>query len=85
VIPHGARTIEERLNNMHQWSELSPGHRSKEELLETCQLDADGKVTSAAMVTDLTGEIWIATVQVYLHCRFYRSDSVGVKIVRCPD
>lgn len=70
---------------MHQWSELSPGYRSKEELLESCQLDADGKVTSAAMVTDLTGEIWLVTVQMYLHCRFYRSDSVGVNIVRCPD
>lgn len=61
---------------MHQWSELSPGHQSKEALLESCVLDVNGKVTSAAMVTDLTGEIWIATVHMYLNCRFYRSEIV---------
>jgi hypothetical protein len=68
---------------MHQWSEISPGYQSKEELLESCQLDSESKVTSAAMVTDLTGEIWIATVRMYLHCRFYRLDSTGVKICQC--
>lgn len=67
---------------MHQWSELSQGYLSKDTLLESCQLDANGKVTSAAMVTDLTGEIWIATVRMYLHCRFYRLERVAINIYR---
>jgi len=72
VIPHGAKKIQSRLDDIHQWSELSPGSPSTKLLLESCHLDSTGKVTSAALVTDLIGEIWVATVRMYLHCRFFR-------------
>jgi hypothetical protein len=78
VIPHAANTIQERLDNIRQWSEISSGYQSKDELFDQCQLDANGKVTSAAMVTDLTGEIWIVTVKMYLHCRYYRLDNTYI-------
>ncbi len=55
MIAHDARKLQERLNNIHQWSEISTGYRDVEALFESCLLDAKGKVTTAAMVTDLTG------------------------------
>lgn len=78
MIPHAADTIQERLDNIRQWSEISSGYQSKDELFGLCELDANGKVTSAAMVTDLTGEIWIVTVKMYLHCRYYRLDNTCI-------
>ena len=79
ILPHGAAKIEERLENFHQWSELSQGYVSSENLIRSCILDAYGKVNSPAKVTDLTGETWIIAAKLYLHCRFYRCSLHGVR------
>ena len=57
--------------NFHQHSELSKGYKTVEELFRSCQL-VNGKVTTAAKVTELTGESWVAAIQIYLECRFFR-------------
>jgi len=72
IIPRGAEKIKERLHNFYQWSDLSLGYKSTEELLSSCDLDDFGKVTTATKVTELTGEAWVAAAQIYLYCRFYR-------------
>ena len=72
IIPLGARAIERKLVNFYQWSELSDGYASPEELLDSCVLNADGLVDSAVKVTELTGEAWVQTARIYLQCRFFR-------------
>ena len=72
IIPFGATKLDDILTKLHQWSELSPGYISPSVLLESCVLDADGKVFTASKVTELTGEAWRSAAQIYLHCRFYR-------------
>lgn len=68
----GAENLQRKLVNFHQHSELSPGYRTADDLFASCELDADGKVTTAAKVTELTGETWVAAAQIYLECRFFR-------------
>ena len=72
VIPHGAKRIEARLKVFRQWSDLSEGYATVEEMFDACVLDSEGKVDSAAMVTDLTGQTYVQTALLYLYCRFYR-------------
>lgn len=75
VITLAAERIAKRLNNFHQWSDLSPGYTDLETLIIDCGgcLDAaTRKVNDAAMLTDLTGHAWIAAAQIYLQCRLYR-------------
>ena len=72
IIPRGAAKLEERLRSFRQWSELSEGYATPEELLDSCVLDDKGKVDCPAKIIDLTGETWVAAAQIYLLCRFYR-------------
>ncbi|EFR05452.1 hypothetical protein MGYG_08464 [Nannizzia gypsea CBS 118893] len=69
---YAAKVISDGLKTFHQWSELSSGYPNAEELLQSCDRDANGKVTTAAKVTELTGETWVAAAQIYLHCRLLR-------------
>ncbi|KFY34675.1 hypothetical protein V494_06556 [Pseudogymnoascus sp. VKM F-4513 (FW-928)] len=72
AFPMGAAKLEKRLKNFHQWSEFSDGYRYSEDLSASCDLDANGKVNCPAKVTELTGETWVAAIQIYLHCRLFR-------------
>lgn len=72
IIPHGAQELAERLVNFRQWSDLSDGYATRQELLDSCKLDSDGKVDCPAKVTELTAETWVAAAQIYLQCRFFR-------------
>ena len=72
IVPLVGRAVEERLENFWQWSDLSEGHPTSEALLSSCKLDENGKVTTAAEVTELTGEAYVATAQIYLQCRLFR-------------
>jgi hypothetical protein len=72
IIPLGAQALKRRLKNFHQWSELSDGYGSAEELLRSCVLNSDGLVESATTVTELTAEAWVQAAQLYLQCRFFR-------------
>ncbi|KAK2735816.1 hypothetical protein FQN57_001093 [Myotisia sp. PD_48] len=69
-----ASTIEIRLQNFHQWSELSDRCQTVEALLASCKLELDdkGNVQTPTRVTELTGQTWVSTAQIYLHCRFFR-------------
>ncbi|EZF24706.1 hypothetical protein H112_02812 [Trichophyton rubrum D6] len=69
---YAAKVISKGLKTFHQWSELSDGYPSAEELLRSCDLDKNGKVQTATKVTELTGETWVAAAQIYLHCRLRR-------------
>ena len=73
VIPEVASVLLERLQNFHQWSELSPqGYASTEELFQSCVLDETGKIYSAVTSCELTAESYVATAEIYLHCRLLR-------------
>lgn len=72
IIPLGALKLEHRLAGFHQWSELSEGPTSVEALLDSCILDAAGKVDCPAKVTELIGEAYVAAAQIYLQCRLFR-------------
>ncbi|KAM5464524.1 hypothetical protein MferCBS49748_005408 [Microsporum ferrugineum] len=69
---YAAKVICSGLKSFHQWSELSDGYPSAEELLRSCDLDETGKVQTATKVTELTGETWVAAAQIYLYCRLLR-------------
>ncbi|KAL2417897.1 hypothetical protein ABEF95_005553 [Exophiala dermatitidis] len=56
VIPMGAAKIQEMLETFRQRLQLSEGYASVLELLESCQLGDDGKVSSPTKVTELSGE-----------------------------
>lgn len=72
VVPIGALKIEEILNDFRQRSELSDGYANTEALFESCVLNDNGKVDTATKVTELTGEAWVWSAKIYLHCRFFR-------------
>ena len=67
-----AKTLLDRLENFHQWSELSEGHASLSALLEACPVGSASTDNSAARITDIGAQAWVAALKVYLHCRFYR-------------
>jgi hypothetical protein len=77
VIPLVGREIGNQLTNFWQWSELSDGFGKSEELLESCELDEGGKVTTQAKVTELVAESYAATAQLYLECRLFRLVSLA--------
>ncbi|PGH15722.1 hypothetical protein AJ80_05430 [Polytolypa hystricis UAMH7299] len=72
IYPLGAKTIADRLAKLCQWSELSEGYETPEELFDSCTLDANGHVQTIVKVTELTAEAWRAAAQIYLQCRFFR-------------
>ena len=73
VVPENASVLLERLQNFHQWSELSPqGYGKTEALFQSCVLDETGKIYSAATSCELTAESYVATAEMYLHCRLLR-------------
>ena len=68
----GAQTLERRLAGLRQWSDLSQGFASVEELMEACQLDENGKVDSPVRVTELIAETYVSAADIYLQCRVFR-------------
>jgi hypothetical protein len=76
IIPLGAQTLGRRLINFRQWSERSEGYETTQALLKSCVLNADGFVSCAAKVTELTAEAWVQTARIYLQCRFFRSAKI---------
>ncbi|KAK0744873.1 fungal-specific transcription factor domain-containing protein [Apiosordaria backusii] len=67
-----ARKIKDKLNNFRQWSDLSEGYQTSQELLDSCELDENGKVATNVKVTELIGESYVAAAQIYLQCRVFR-------------
>jgi hypothetical protein len=66
------RVLEKKLHNFWQYSELSPGFATSAELLESCILNDNGRVTTAAEVTNLIAESYAAAAQIYLQCRLFK-------------
>ncbi|CAH0000683.1 unnamed protein product [Clonostachys byssicola] len=73
ILPHAADALMRRLENFRQTSELSRGHETTAQLLESCILDERGLVHCATKVTELTAETWVQAAKIYLCCRFFRS------------
>lgn len=78
VVPIAGKVIEDRLDGFRQWSDLSEGHASAEDLLASCVLDQDGKVSCAVAVNELTAESYVAMAQIYLQCRVFRYGFISV-------
>ena len=72
VVPVAGKIVEDRLRDFQQWSDLSEGHATAEDLMESCVMDENGKVSCAATVNELTAESYVAMAQIYLHCRLFR-------------
>ncbi|KAG8531735.1 uncharacterized protein KY384_003367 [Bacidia gigantensis] len=72
VYPRVGKELEKRLQRFWQWSDLSEGYGSSQDLLDSCELDENGTVTSATKVTELVGESYVTAAQIYLQCRFFR-------------
>ncbi|KAI1194150.1 fungal-specific transcription factor domain-containing protein [Nemania serpens] len=72
VIPPVGHEIEDVLENFWQWSDLSDGYATSQELFDSCELDEHGKVNTAAKVTELVGESYACAAQIYLQCRLFR-------------
>jgi hypothetical protein len=64
----------ERLNNFWQWSDLSYGYVTSQELIDSCILNEDGHVSDPIKATELLGETYAAAAQIYLYCRLMRLD-----------
>ncbi|KAJ8114274.1 hypothetical protein ONZ43_g4941 [Nemania bipapillata] len=75
VIPPAGHEIEAVLENFWQWSDLSEGYTTSQELFDSCELDEHGKVNTAVKVTELVGESYVCAAQIYLQCRLFRSVS----------
>ena len=72
MVPIAAVKLKERLQNLWQWSDLSLGHASADELLASCVLDEKGQVNDPVKVTELSAHAWVPAAEIYLHCRVYR-------------
>ena len=72
ITPPVAREVEAKLDNFWQWSELSEDRITSEALLEPCELDEAGKVTTEIKVTEMVGNSYVFAAQIYLQCRFFR-------------
>ena len=72
MIPEVAELLLKRLRNFYQWSDLSEGHENTEALFQSCVLDENGKIFSAVSSCELTAESYVATAEIYLHCRLLR-------------
>jgi hypothetical protein len=71
-LPIGAQVINDKLVNFRQWSELSEGYDTTQELLDSVVLGDDGLVDCGTKVTELSGEAWVQASRLYLQCRFFR-------------
>src|ERR1700761_7150869 len=58
MLPMGAQMIDNKLTNFRQWSELSEGYSTTQELLDSVITEPDGLVNSNVKVTELSGEAW---------------------------
>lgn len=72
VIPVLGQTILDRISRLVQWSELSAGFESTEELLEACTTNAEGKIEEPWEMVALGAECWKQAAQIYLLCRLFR-------------
>ena len=72
VIPLGATRIRKNLSTFRQRSDISEGCGTTAELLGSCKLEDDGKVSSPVKVIELSGECWLCAARIYLDCRFFR-------------
>jgi transcription factor-like protein len=74
LLPAAGRVLESRLRNFWQWSDLSNGYTTSEELMSSCaaNLNEEGKVGTIREVTELTAESFVAAAQIYLHCRLFK-------------
>ncbi|CAN9156882.1 unnamed protein product [Alternaria alternata] len=66
------RVIGERLQNFQHHSDLSEGYPNRQALLDSCELDENGKVSTAVKTTELLAESYVAAAQIYLYCRLMR-------------
>lgn len=64
--------LEARLRSFLQWSDFSAGFPSPDALIDSCKLDARGKVSCAIKTTELIAESYAAAARIYLHCRLFR-------------
>ncbi|KAK7745666.1 hypothetical protein SLS62_009707 [Diatrype stigma] len=71
--PRVGERLLEQLDNFRQWSELSEGCKTTDELFASCRPDRDGKVSDdKAKVVELTAESWVWCAKIYLQCRLFR-------------
>lgn len=82
VVREVANILLDRLHNFRQWSDLSRGHESTEALFDSCVLDEDGKIFSAVSSCELTAESYVATAEIYLHCRLLRKPRIHPDVQR---
>lgn len=67
-----AKAIELKLQNFRQWSDISEGYATSDELIADCTLDPEGHVTTPEKVTELVAESYVAAAQIYHMCRLLR-------------
>ena len=72
MVPLAAMKIRDSLRDFWQWSDLSAGHKSVEDLMDSCVLGADGKVQDPVKVTELSAHAWVPAAEMYLHMRVFR-------------
>ena len=66
------QAISDRLDNFWQWSDLSNGYLTSQGLVDSCELDENGKIFTAIKTTELVAESYAAAAQIYLYCRLMR-------------
>ena len=79
------RAISERLENFWQWSDLSQGHVTTQQLIDSCELDENGKVFTAKSTTELVAENYAAAPHVYLYCRLKRKSRLHPHVQKIAD
>lgn len=72
VLVSSATRLQNRLPKLWQWSTLSSGYGSTQELFDSCELGTGGTVSDAVKVTELTAQSYALAAEIYLHCRFFR-------------
>ncbi|KAH8810705.1 fungal-specific transcription factor domain-containing protein [Xylogone sp. PMI_703] len=66
------KAIAERLDNFWQWSDLSQGYATSQQLIDSCILNEDGYISDPVKATELLAETYAGAAQVYLYCRLMR-------------
>lgn len=66
------QVIGELLQDFWQWSDLSLGYVTSRELVNSCELNENGKIFTAIKTTELVAESYGAATQIYLFCRLMR-------------
>lgn len=72
MIPVLAQTILNRIERLVQWSDLSGGYASTEELLDACPTNSEGHIEEPWQMVALGAECWKKAAQIYLLCRLLR-------------